>query len=182
MIEIEVKAKIDNPSKIKEKLKEVGAKFVRTEKQTDRIFGHSMFLDSDNMMIEGGFVARIREVNNERILEFKEILRQKGGIEIESKLSDVEIGLKFLKKLGFKEAFTISKTRDLYSYNDFTICLDDVNQLGSFIEVEKMIDFSDDKNKAREECKKLLNILVPNSKIENRKYGDLIQEIINKNN
>lgn len=134
------------------------------------------------MIVEGGLNARIREVNNKKLLEFKEISRQKGGIEITSELDDVGEGIKFLKKLKFEEAFTISKSRDLYSYKDFTISLDDVEQLGNFIEIEKMITLAEEKEKARDECLDLLKILSPNSEIENRKYGDLMQEIINQNN
>ena len=182
MIEVEIKARIKNKNKLKKKLEEIGANFVRIEKQVDRIFGNSMFLDSNNMIVEGGLSARIREVNNLKTLEFKEILRQKGGMEIESVLSDVGIGLRFLEKLKFKEAFTILKLRETYSYNDFTICLDNVDQLGNFIEIEKMVEFSGDINRAKEECIDLLNILVSNSEIENKKYGDLMQEILNNKN
>lgn len=179
MIEVEIRARIKDKKGLKKKLKEVGANFVKTEKQVDRIFGNSMFLDSDNMIVEGGLSARIREIGDKKTLEFKEILRQKGGVEIESVLSDVRVGLRFLEKLKFEEAFTISKLRETYSYNGFTICLDDVAQLGDFIEIEKMVDFSGGEKKAREECVDLLNILSPDSEIENKKYGDLMQEILN---
>jgi len=181
MTEVEIRAKIDNVEEIKKKLEELGAKFFKFEKQVDRVFGHSMFMDDDNMLIEGGLSARIREVDNKKALEFKEIVRQGAGIEISSELDDVETGLKFFEKLKFKEAFTVSKSRESYSYKDFTICLDKVDQLGNFIEVEKMITFSNDKESARKECLDLLNILSPNSEVEHRKYGDLMQEIINKN-
>ncbi len=180
MIEVEIRARIKSIKKIKDELKKIGAKFVKTEKQVDRIFGHSMFLDSDRMIVEGGLSARIREVDDKKILEFKEISRKSGGIEIKSELSDVDIGLKFLKKLKFSEAFTISKLRKSYSFNGFTICLDSVNRLGDFIEIERLINFSDDKEKTRKECENLLYILSPDSKIENKKYGDLMQEILNK--
>ena len=68
----------------------------------------------------------------------------------------------------------------MYSHNDFTICLDNVDRLGNFIEIEKLINFSDDKEEARKECGSLLHLLSPNSEIENKKYGDLMQEILNK--
>lgn len=181
MIEVEIRARIKNSGEIKNELEKIGAKFIKTEKQTDRIFGHPMFLDSEKMIIEGGFSARIREVDNKKSLEFKEILRKSGGIEIKSELSSIDTGLKFLEKLGFKEAFVVSKLRELYSYNDFIICLDSVNQLGDFVEIEKMIESSEDINKVRKECIKLLKILSPSSQIENKKYGDLMQEILNKN-
>lgn len=181
MIEVEIRSRIKDKNKFKKELEEIGANFVKTEKQVDRIFGNPMFLDSDSMIIEGGLSARIREIDNIKTLEFKEISRKKGGLEIEFVLSDVEIGLRFLEKLKFEEVFSISKSREIYSYDDFTICLDSVVQIGDFVEIEKMVGFSSNEKKAREECVDLLNILSPNSEIENKKYGDLMQEILNNN-
>ena len=179
MIEVEIRARIKNRDELRKKLKEIGAIFDKTEKQVDRIFGNSMFLNSDNMIIEGGLSARIREIGDKKTLEFKEIFRQKGGIEIEADLSAVEIGLKFLEKLKFKEAFVVSKLREIYLYDNFTICIDSVDQLGDFIEIEKMVESEENESQARIECLKLLNDLLPNVEIENRKYGDLMQEILN---
>ena len=180
MIEVEIRASINNVEKIKNELEKIGAKFIKIEKQVDRIFGHLMFLDSKKMIIEGGISARIREIDNKKTLEFKEISRKSGGIEINSELSDIDVGLKFLEKLQFSDAFTVSKVRESYLYNKFTICIDSVDQLGNFIEIERLINFSDDKEKTRKECGDLLYILSPDSKIENKKYGDLMQEILNK--
>jgi adenylate cyclase class 2 len=182
MIEVEIRSKIDSINKIKERLKEINAKFLKSEKQIDRVFGHPMFLDSQNMIIEGGFSSRIRQIDDKISLEFKEIIRKGGGIEIKSELKDINAGLIFLKKLGWEEAFIVSKTRELYEHDDFEVCLDNVERLGNFIEIEKTINSPNEKEGAREECINLLNIISPNSIIENRKYGDLMQEIINKEN
>lgn len=43
MIEVEIRAKINNRDEIKKKLDEIDAKFLKTEKQIDRIFGNPMF-------------------------------------------------------------------------------------------------------------------------------------------
>lgn len=179
-IEVEIRAKIDGFEEIKEALNKIGAYFVESINQTDRIFGASKFLDSNGMIIEGGLSARIREVNDKRTLEFKEILREKGGIELNSEVASVEMAEKMLKKLDFKEAFTIKKTREDYLYEGLTISLDNVEQLGSFIEIEKIVSSEDEISEARKKCLDLLNILEPGAKIETRKYGDLMQELINK--
>ncbi|MFA7169552.1 MAG: class IV adenylate cyclase [Candidatus Paceibacterota bacterium] len=181
MVEVEIRAKIDNPEEIKASLEKFGAKFIKSQKQVDRVFGHKQFLDENNMIIEGGLSARIRTIDNSSALEFKEISREKGGIEIVSNLSNANIGIEFLAKLGFEEAFTIAKTRDYYVYKNLEIAMDDVEQLGHFIEIEKMIGYNEDKNPARQECENLLKELGKNLTIEKRKYGDLMQEIINQN-
>jgi adenylate cyclase class 2 len=181
MIEVEIRARVGNLNKVKNKLNEIGASFVKNEKQVDRIFGHPMFLDENKMIIEGGLSARIRENNEKNLLEFKEIVRKGGGMEVSSELNDVKLGLKFLEKLKFEEAFTVSKKRDIFLHEGFTICLDWVEGLGDFIEIEKMISSSDEKERVRQECLQLLHKIVPDAKIENRKYGDLMQEKINEN-
>ncbi len=63
-----------------------------------------------------------------------------------------------------------------------SICLDKVKELRKFIEIEKMIsiDNEKEKQKAKQECLDLLNYLSPNSMITNKKYGNLIQEIMNE--
>jgi adenylate cyclase, class 2 len=180
MIEVEIRARVENFDQIKNKLKEIKAKHKKTVRLVDRIFGHPMFLDSKKMIIEGGIVPRIRSVDNKNTLEFKEIRRKGAGIELESELGDVNLGIEFLEKLGFNEAFTIDKERESYKYKDFIIDLDSVDQLGSFIEIEKIVKTTVEKELAREECVNLLGKLSPESKIENRKYGDLMQELINK--
>ncbi len=178
-IEVEIRAKVNNFDEIKKALEKIGADFVNSKKQIDKIFGAAKFLDSEHKIIEGGLSARIREVDGKRALEFKEIIREKGGIELSCEIPTIEMAEKMLKKLDFEEAFTIEKTRETYSYKDFEIALDNVEQLGSFIEIEKLIDSEEGIGEARKECVDLLEKISPGSEIETRKYGDLIQEIIN---
>ncbi|OIO61992.1 class IV adenylate cyclase [Candidatus Woesearchaeota archaeon CG_4_10_14_0_2_um_filter_33_10] len=180
MIEIEIKAEVKDIEKVKDNLKKADARFIKTEEQVDRIFGHSMFLDENKFITEGGLSARIRQVNDKKQIDFKEITRDKAGIEVSAEIGSVEDGLRFLKKLGFEEAFTLKKSRDVFQYNDFTICLDKVDKLGNFIEIEKLVYSNSEEEKIRQGCMELLNKLAPGSQVERRKYGDLIQELLNK--
>jgi len=180
MIEVEIRVRVNDLEEIKEKLEVLGAKFLKKEKQVDKIFGHKMFLDSENMIVEKGIVPRIRQKAEKIILEFKEICRDGAGFEIKSFLTDIPLGVKFLERLGFKEAFTVSKEREEYSFGDLNICLDFVEGLGNFIEVEKMISSLDKKEEAKIECMNLFDKMNLEFKLEPRKYGDLIQEKINK--
>ena len=181
MIEVEIRAKINNKSEVQSRLKEIGAILKRSVHQEDRVFGHEMFLDENKMIIEGGLSARIRQVDQNTWLEFKEISRNKGaGIEIKANLDNIGEGLRFFEKLGFKEAFSINKQREVYSLNGFEICLDDVEQLGSFIEIEKAVLSQDETALVKEECLGLLEKIAPESEVTNKKYGDLMQEILNK--
>jgi adenylate cyclase class 2 len=180
MIEVEIRSRIKDAEEIKVRLEQIGAKLTKSMRQIDKIFGHPMFLDSDKMVIEGGVIARIRKKDDDVALEFKEISRKSGGVEVSAKLSDIEAGQKLLDKLKYEEAFTIDKTRDQFSYKDFTICLDEVDKLGRFIEIEKMLSSADDHEEARKECLALLDSIAPDSELIDRKYGDLMQDILNK--
>lgn len=182
MIEVEVRAKVSNPSEIKKGLDKINAKFLRKEKQVDRVFLHPVFLDSQKKVLEKGFSARIREIDDKITLEFKEIVRKGGGVELKSELKDLNAGLRLLKGLGWNEAFTVAKSREVYSYKDFEICLDNVEKLGSFIEVEKTLTSSEEKENARKECLDLLSSIYPNFIIEDSKYGDLMVDFINNQN
>ncbi|PIR89804.1 class IV adenylate cyclase [bacterium (Candidatus Gribaldobacteria) CG10_big_fil_rev_8_21_14_0_10_37_21] len=180
MIEVEIKAKVQSLEPIKEKLLSLAAELLKTEKQVDRVFGRVKDLDQEHKVIEGFFSARIRGRGEKRNVEFKEINRTGVGMEFSSPLSSVESGINFLTKLGFEEAFTILKVREIYKYKDFEICLDDVEQLGLFIEVEYPLKNDGDRTGALKECQDLLNLVAPNATVEPKKYGDLMQEVINK--
>jgi len=179
MIEVEIKAKVKDFSLIKKQLEKLGAEFLNKEKQIDAIFGRKEDLDNEHKIIEGHFSARVREKGDKRLVEFKEIRRGAPGMEFSSPVVSLESGINFLEKLGFEKAFTISKVRENYKYNDFEICLDDVDELGSFIEIEHPCK-DGSKQDALKECEDLLGILAPDAVIEPKKYGDLMQEIINK--
>lgn len=180
MIEVEIRAKVIDFVPIKESLKSLGFGLVKEVKQIDRIFGHPKFLDKENKIIEGGLVVRIRQVDDKTRLDFKEIARQGGGIEVEANLDNAEEGIKLLKKLDFNEAFVIDKQREAYKYNEFEVALDKVEKLGYFIEIEKMVNSQEEIAKARQDCLDLLAKISPKAQITNEKYGDMMQNIINK--
>ncbi|MDK2891891.1 MAG: adenylate cyclase, class 2 [Methanohalophilus sp.] len=54
-----------------------------------------------------------------------------------------------MDRLGFTKAATVEKLRDVYKVGDITVCLDQVDSLGEFIEFElfseKSIEESRDK-------------------------------------
>lgn len=179
MIEVEVRARIDSFKKIKIRLEELGVKKVAQKEQIDKIFGREKDLDDNHMIIEGRFSARIRSVDDATRIDFKEIIRGVGGVEVSADVSSVEQGKKFLEKIDYEEAFTIAKERTEYKIDEYKICLDDVDKLGRFIEVEKGIGEDQDKEVVYKECLELLEKLAPGSIQEKRKYGDLMQDIIN---
>ncbi|HOX40588.1 MAG TPA: class IV adenylate cyclase [bacterium] len=182
MYEVEIRAKVDNLKLISEKLTKLGAVLTNQESQVDRVFGHPDSLDSNHQIIEGGLSARIRENNDSTRVEFKEIVREKGsGLEISAKVSDPLSAQRFLSKLGFEEAFTVEKIRKNYKLKDFEIALDKVKKLGDFIEIEHACKTGENSEATLKQCIEMLKEIDPLVKLEKRKYGDLMQELINSN-
>lgn len=180
MIEVEIRAKIENIESLKNKIIKLGGKHITTEKQVDKIFGREKDLDKEHKIIEGRFSARVRQKEEKILVELKEIRRTGAGLEFSSPLTKIEHGAYFLSKLDYNEAFIISKIREVYKLDDFEISLDQVEKLGDFIEIEHHDKSGNDEEKALRECKELLNKLDPEAQIENKKYGDLMQELINE--
>lgn len=180
MIEIETRAKVKDFDPIKRKIKEFGGKFIKKEKQVDKIFGREKDLDKEHKIIEGCFSARVRKKGDKISVELKEICRDGVGSEFSSPISNVNEGVIFLTKLDFDEAFTISKIREVYELDDFEISLDEVDKLGNYIEIEYRQKADVEKEKALAKCIELLEKLDHSAKIETKKYGDLMQDLINK--
>ncbi len=56
--------------------------------------------------------------------------------EIKLRVDDFNAAVELLKKLGFKEAGRVVKNRKIYRAGNAIICLDDVEGLGKFVEIE----------------------------------------------
>ena len=176
MIEIEVKAKVDSLNVLKEKLLSLNANLTNTETHLDQVYGYPNKFPP----LDGEIIARIRQKqNNKLVLELKEINRETGGIELKYPISEIEIYENFLSKMGFKHFFTVKKNRKKYQLGKFTICLDEVEELGSFIEVEKLIEKDILKEETMQDCILLLNKLAPDAVISNDKYGDMLCKKLN---
>ncbi len=181
MIEVELKTRVDDLEKVKKELSKKDFETVGKAKHVDRIFIHPDQSDHEKKIIEGGIVARIRGIDDKHVLEFKEISREKNsGIELKHEISDVNAVILFLNKLGFEESFSIIKQREKYRSGELSICLDDVEKLGLFLEVEIIVSSSDKKEKALEKCSRILDELIPGSKIEKDKYGDMMLDLMKK--
>jgi adenylate cyclase class 2 len=178
MIETEIRAKVSDLKKIADKITSLGGKFISKEQQTDKVFGRPEDLDEDHQIIDGHFSSRIRQKSGKISFDFKEIKRGQSGIDISAPINSIETGIKLLTALDFEEAFTVSKVRDLYKLKDFEICLDQVERLGSFVEIEWVGD-GENYSQALQDCELLLKEIDSSAILETRKYGDLMQELIN---
>ncbi len=134
-LEIEIKAYCPEISIVKKRLEKFGAVFIKTEKEADRYFNHPArdFRETDEAL-------RLRTVGTTTILTYKGpkiSKRSKARVEKEVVVHGDEKSGEILVHLGFRETGAVVKTRDYYRIRDITICLDEVEGLGSFVELEK---------------------------------------------
>ena len=136
MKEIEVKAKLTNPELVLKKLEQLNITLSQPISQKDQIF---LKKGVTYPVGRGKVATRIREqdakfIFNMKISQENELdnLERETVIENPKQMQDI------LENIGFYEAVQVKKIRKKAKYNDMEICIDEVEQLGSFIEVEKL--------------------------------------------
>jgi adenylate cyclase class 2 len=147
MIEVEVKVKADH-SKIRPLLLEIGASKIGVEEQSDIYFAapYRDFAKTDEAL-------RIRSLGGQSVLTYKGPKLDKVSktrVEIETPV-DGTAAAKIFHSLGFIEAGAVRKKREIFRAGELTVCLDAVEGLGEFLEVE--IDVADNEDLASSRAK-----------------------------
>lgn len=161
MIEVEVKAWIKDFNDTKEILKVLGARKIRKEHQEDVYFNapHRDFAETDEALR----IRKISQNNDKKIfMTYKGAKMDKISKtrrEIEFRIEDSKKAALILENLGFSSVATIKKERTIYLLDEFIISLDNVYDVGNFMEIEKETkegeDFEDSLNKIFEIYKRL---------------------------
>lgn len=140
MYEVERKVRASH-AEVREQLDDVGAEFLATVEQRDIYFDHPVrdFADTDEAL-------RVRrQLVSEGSAEVSDQLTYKGPrldtnaktrIERESTLGNADEVVAILETLDFDPAGRVEKTRERYRTQTCDICLDTVEGLGEFVEVE----------------------------------------------
>jgi predicted adenylyl cyclase CyaB len=159
MAEIEVKAKVKDFTKLIDKLQDFGCTLSEPVAQKDRNYIRNG-LDYENVNRDCTPVLRIREEKNKVTFTIKynrDPEREMDMIEKQVTISDAKEFEEMLKIMDYYEVMEINKTRRKGTYKEYEICLDEVETLGSFIEVEKISD--EDGAKVHEELTTFLKSL-----------------------
>lgn len=135
MIEKEFKFKIQDPAETEEKLKLMEAKLISNLEQVD------IYLDKDEFLKKNDSALKLRFEGERRFLIYKgkllnEIPKIREEISVELNHEQVENILNILNRLGFKEVLKIRKKRKTYVLEGLKFFLDEVENLGHFLEVE----------------------------------------------
>jgi len=170
VLEIEAKAYVKDIGKIERILSEMGAHGEETCYQIDSYFNHPSrnFAQTDEAL-------RIRISNSDTFLTYKGPKIDsftKTREELEIHIDDPETSRLLLERLGFQFIAQVKKKRTIYGYEDLHICLDDVEGLGTFIEVEIQ---EKDLEKGRSKALRVLKQLHL-YRLETRSYLELLLE------
>ncbi len=137
MQEIEIKAVLKDRTAIVEKLTSLGCVLSAVIQQNDVVYVENT--GSLEIFLSNKIFLRIR-VNNESEVIFTAKKRMGALVAIEHEVhvdSREEIE-QMLYLMGYKKALAIRKTRYTTHYRDCEICIDEVEGLGAFIEMEKL--------------------------------------------
>ncbi len=179
MIEVEIKAKIDDYRTALEKITSIGATYSHTEKQYDIYYNAP---DKDYAKTDEAL--RIREIPDDE--DFKRILTYKGPkIDKESKTrKEIEVGIdntdnmnEILNSLGFKASAVVNKIRRIFNYEEYTITLDKLDKIGYYMEIEYVCSQNDDISKIRDNIKEIFSKLGITTGFERTSYLELLQQI-----
>lgn len=144
MREIELKFRVKNEEELIDKLKSLKCKIENVFEQSDTIY----VCDLNNIeSVENSIWLRVRKENNHVELNLK---KQSSKIqesqEIEFKVESYEKAIEFLEALGYKKWVVVNKKRRYIKYLNYNLCLDEVERLGTFIEIEILVEENDKKD------------------------------------
>ncbi|MEM4699433.1 MAG: class IV adenylate cyclase [Candidatus Nezhaarchaeales archaeon] len=136
-VELEVKARAPL-DEAEAKLRGLGAVKAGEWEEVDAYFQHPCrdFASTDE-------VLRLRRRGEEALLTYKGPRAGRGAkarAEVELSVSSFEAAERVLRLLGFREVAEVRKRRSAYRLGPFTVCLDRVEGLGDFVEVELLAD------------------------------------------
>jgi adenylate cyclase class 2 len=150
MIEVEVKARCD--SKVVDKILAMGAVLKGTEHHHDIYFNSP---SRDFRRTDEALRIRIKEEGARLTYKGPKLdMRTKSRLELTVKLDDPTAMEKILAELGFRPSGEVRKRRTKYTLGEITFALDDVEGLGSFLEIEALAE-----NEWADEQERVLEIL-----------------------
>ena len=142
MKEIEVKAYLRNKDQVLCKIKDLGCVLSEPIRQIDTVYTRIPAKTVEEYLKNDHFV-RIREKSDGRfIFTVKKPLSREvlTKAEHETEIKDAKELEKALFLMGYQIANKVIKVRRTTEFKDFEICIDEVEDMGLFIEVEKMSD------------------------------------------
>lgn len=175
MREIELKFRVNDYDKLMDKLKSLGCEIGELIEQSDSVYvGDLNHVES----VKDSIWLRVRKENDRVELNVKkQSAKIQESKEVEFGVDSYEKANEFLEVLGYKKWVTVNKRRRYSKYLDYNLCIDEVERLGSFIEVELLVS-EDDKKDYLEDIKSVAETLgLDKNDIVNSHYDTMISEL-----
>lgn len=155
MIEVEIKIKIKDANLVEENLQKLGFSKGDFVKEADLYFDNQ-----DHQIKNSDSALRIRSSENITLNQNTYFLTYKGPKldqvsntrkELEIQIEEGQKGKEILMSLGYSLIYPVIKTRQHYQLGKITACLDQVENLGIFLEMEVIVPSECEKENALEQ-------------------------------
>ena len=183
MLEVEFKASLEgiSPAHIEEKWHALG--FVPAESQQESDVYYSG-VDRDFHHTDEALRLRTRRIlpagPAECLITYKGPKMDPGSRtrrEYEVAVSDGQTASRLIEALGHRPVFTVKKARQELKKGGVTLCLDEVEGLGRFLELEKLVEDGGDRAAAEQILLDLLDRLgVPRDRLIRSSYLEMLLE------
>jgi adenylate cyclase class 2 len=142
MLEIELKVRISSLDPVRQQLHRLNAHF------SGRIHEHDVYYNAPHRDFgKTDEAIRIRYTNDHAVLTYKGAKIKTSGLKAREELNTAvesgEIFEQVLDRLGFKKTAEVNKWRENYKLGTMVISLDNVDELGTFAEIEIMAENDD---------------------------------------
>ena len=163
MIEVEVKVSVENTETVENLLLQKGLHKGKFVKECDFYFDNLK-----NDIRNGDQALRIRSCEDFSTGKIIAFMTHKGPKmdqismtrpEVELEITDANVGIQLITSLGYTKQYPVIKCRQYFHKEQMTVCLDQVDKLGDFLEVEMIVEKEEEKANALNEILEFLQEL-----------------------
>ncbi|MEO1529159.1 MAG: class IV adenylate cyclase [Planctomycetota bacterium] len=188
MLEVEQKYRVSDSDELADRLIEIGATAGTAEQHADTYYRHPC-----RDFVQTGEAFRVRRINEVASVTYKgpklnvadETLKAREEIEwcLAPGDSDGTQMERLLVALGFEAVTTVAKQRVSYRWPDnhdsasFTVTIDCVEKVGTFAEIEQLVETSDGLDSAATEIATLANQLNLSQRVR-ESYLELLLNVL----
>ena len=179
-MEIEVKARLSDKKGVTERLTALGCSFSEPKTQDDMVWVAQVgtletFLSNDSFF-------RVRVQNGSKVILTAKKPKAKTGHaslvkhEYEVVVDSAQEVRGILKLMGLAEAVRVVKVRRTAKYKEYEICIDEIENLGDFIEMEKLGEEESAQNVQKEMLEFLATLGISSEDVVKKGYDILMLE------
>jgi len=175
MREIELKFKVDDMNDLLAKLRDMDCEVSEILSQNDTIYVSDL---NHVESVEGSIWLRVRKENEKVELNLKkQSARIQESKEIEFEVSSYEKANQLLETLGYQKWVVVNKKRRYSKYLNYNLCIDEVERLGSFLEIELLVDEEDKKDYISDLLEIAKTFELTEDNIVNSHYDTMISQL-----